>query len=128
MFNNFYKTIHNKYSRFFKFIFFLRYLLMIFFVSIVVFLSIPIFFNYEKKAEIIKLYLLKDYNFKIINYGKIKYNIIPLPNLELNNVQLNFETSKENLSVKKMKIYLNFLNIYNYENFRSKKITIKNQI
>ena len=25
-----------------------------------------------------------------------------------------------------MKIYLNFLNIYNYENFRSKKITIKN--
>ncbi len=125
MFNNFYKTIHNKYSRFFKFIFFIRYLFIIFFISTVLFVSLPIFFNYEKKAEIIKLHILKNYNFKVINYEKIKYNVVPIPNLELNNVQLNFESSKENLSAKKIKIYLNFMNIYNYKNFNSNKITIQ---
>ena len=82
MLNNFYKIIHTKYSKFFEFIFFLRYLLIIFFISIAIFLTIPIFFNYEKKAEIIKLHLLENYDFKISNYEKIKYNIFPLPNLE----------------------------------------------
>ena len=43
------KTINNKYSRFFKFIFFLRYLFAIFFISIALFLTIPGFFNYEKR-------------------------------------------------------------------------------
>ena len=54
MFNKFLKTIHNKYSRFFKFIFLLRYLIAIFLVSSVLFLTIPIFLNHEKKNRTYK--------------------------------------------------------------------------
>ena len=125
MLNKFYKTINNKYSRFFNFIFFLRYLFIIFFISVAIFLIIPIFFNYEKKAEIIKFHLLENYNFKLNDYKKIKYNIFPIPNLEILNSQINFKPIEENLSIKKIKIYPGFLNIYNYENFNSKKIILK---
>ena len=125
MLNNFYKIIHNKYSKFFEFIFFLRYLLIIFFISIATFLTVPFFFNYEKKAEVIKLHLLENYDFKISNYSEIKYNIFPLPNLELSNVQINFKLPLENLRVKNLKIYLNLFSIYNYENFNSKKIILR---
>ena len=125
MLNNFYKTIHNKYSRFFKFIFFLRYLLIIFFISIVVFLIAPTFFDYKKKSEVIKFHLLNNYDLEISNYEKIKYNIFPLPNLEFINAQVNLKSLKENLSVKKIKIYSNLLNIYNHKNFNSNKVTFK---
>ena len=111
MLNKFYKTIHNKYSKFFNFIFFLRYLFIIFFISVAIFLIIPIFFNYEKKAEIIKFHLLENYNFKLNDYKKIKYNIFPIPNLEILNSQINFKPIEENLSIKKIKIYPGFLNI-----------------
>ena len=124
MLNKFYKTIHNKYSKFINFIFFLRYLFIIFFISVAIFLIIPIFFNYEKKAEIIKFHLLENYNFKLNDYKKIKYNIFPIPNLEILNSQINFKPIEENLSIKKIKIYPGFLNIYNYKNFNSKKIIL----
>ena len=125
MLNNFYKIIHTKYSKFFEFIFFLRYLLIIFFVSTAIFLFIPIFFNYEKKVEIIKLYIFENYNFEISNYENIKYNIFPLPNLELINVEINFESFNENLDVKKIKIFPKLLNIYDYKNFSSNKVIFK---
>lgn len=125
MLNKIYKTINNKYFRLFEFIFFLRYLLIIFLISIVLFLTIPIFFNYEKKAEIIKIHLYENYDFKIKNYKKIKYNLFPLPNLEVSDAKISVKSSLENLNVKKLKIYLNFLNIYNYENFNSNKIFLK---
>ena len=90
MLNKFLKTIHNKYSRFFKFIFFLRYLFVTFFVSISLFLTIPIFLDYEKKAELIKNYLKENYNFEINNYENIKYKVFPLPTFELKKTQINF--------------------------------------
>ena len=71
MLNKFFKAIHNKYSRFFKFIFFLRYLLATFFVSIFLFLIVPIFLNHEKKAELIKIFLEENYDFKINDYENI---------------------------------------------------------
>ena len=122
MINKIYKTIHIKYSRFFEFIFFLRYLLLIFLISISIFLITPVFFNYERKAEAIKLHLLNDYNFEIRSYEEIKYNIFPLPNLEIINAQINLKRSAEDLNVKKIRIYPNILNIYNYKNFSSRKI------
>ena len=125
MLNKFKKTIHNKYSRFFEFVFFLRYLLIIFLISIAIFLIIPIFFNYEKKIEVLKSNLLANYNFEIKNYKKIKYNIFPLPNLELTNVQINFKPSLDNLDVKSLKIYPKLSNIYDYKNFNSNKIILK---
>ena len=68
MLNKFNKTIHNKYSRFFKFIFFLRYLFAIFFLSITLFLSIPNFFNFEKRAIFIKDHI-KNARVSRISYG-----------------------------------------------------------
>ena len=121
----FYKTIHNKYSSFFAFIFYLRYLFTIFFISLAIFLSIPTFLDHDKKVEDIKFYLSKNYNFKVKNYEKIKYNIFPLPNLDLTNVQIDLGPIEEIFIVKRLKIYPDFLSIYNYKNFNSKKIFLK---
>jgi hypothetical protein len=98
---------------------------LIFLISIFIFFTIPIFFNYDKKAEFIRLHLLENYNFEIRNYEKIKYNIFPVPNLEIINVRINLKSSIKNLSVKKIKIYPNILNIYNYKKFTSRKINLK---
>ena len=65
MLNKFFKAIHNKHSRLFKFIFFLRYLFATFFVSFFLFLIAPIFLNHEKKAELLKNYLIENYNFEL---------------------------------------------------------------
>ena len=68
MINKLFKTIHNKYLLVFKFLFFLRYLFVIFFVSFALFLIIPKFFDYEKKENIIKNYLLENYDLKVKKY------------------------------------------------------------
>ena len=77
MINNFLKIIHNRYSKLFKFIFFLRYLFLIFSISMALFLIIPKFFNYEKKLENIKNYLLKykDDYYKPLIHNK-EYNTL----------------------------------------------------
>jgi hypothetical protein len=128
MLNKFFKTINNKYYRFFEFLFFLRYLFIISFISLAIFLTIPNFFNYEKKAKVIEKYLLENYNYELINYEKIKYSIFPTPNLVLTNSQIKLKTPVKNFFVKKIKIYPDFLSIYNYENFNSKKIILKDSI
>ena len=122
MLNKLFKTIHNKYSRFFKFIFFLRYLFAIFFVSIALFLTIPTFFNYEKKDELIKNYFIKEYKIRISEYDNIKYKAFPVPRLELKKAQINFIKSNVNFSVKNFKIYPKILSIYNLNNFKVSKI------
>ena len=124
MLNKFFKTIHNKYSRFFNFIFFLRYLFVIFIVSTSLFLTIPIFFNYEKEEELIKNYLIKNYNFEISEYENIKYKAFPVPRLELKKVQINFIKSDTNLNINKLKVYPKILNIYNFNNFEVNKIIL----
>ena len=122
MLNKFFKRIHNTNSRFLKFIFFLRYLIAIFFVAISLFLTIPMFFDFEKKEEIIKNYLLKDYNLEISKYSNMKYTAFPLPRLELKRVQINFEEEKTNLEVADLKIYPKLFSIYNFDNFKANKI------
>ncbi len=122
MLNKFFKTIHNKYSRFFKFIFFLRYLFAIFFVSISLFLTIPMFFNYEKKEEFIKKHLVKSYAFEIIEYENIKYKAFPIPKLELKKVQIKFIKSNTNLNVNKLEVYPKILSIYNMHHFEASKV------
>ena len=124
MINKFFKTIHNKYSRFFKFIFFLRYLLAIFVTAITLFLTIPIFFNYEKREDFIKNYLIDNYNFEIRKYENIKYKPFPVPRLELKNVHINLKKSDTNLDVNKFKIYPNILSIYNFNDFKVSKIIL----
>ena len=68
MINKIYKTINNKYSKFFKFLFFLKYVFAIFFIAILLFISIPKFFNYEKKQEILRDYLVNHYDLELINF------------------------------------------------------------
>ena len=126
MLNKFYKRIHNKYSRFFKFIFFIRYLFAIFFISISLFLTIPNFFNYEKKVELIKNHVFKNYKFKIIKLEEIKFRAFPVPNLELSNVQVNIKNSEIILDIKKLTIFPKLISIYNFEKFQTNKITLKN--
>ena len=68
MINKFFKTIHNKYSRFFRFLFFLRYLFAIFLFALILFLFIPKLFNYENRAGIINKHLLNIYDYDILKY------------------------------------------------------------
>ena len=126
MFNKIFKNTHSKYNKIFNFIFFLRYLLAIFLVSIALFLIIPSFFNYEKKAEIIKKSLLYNYDLKINKYDKIKFKAFPIPRLEFKNVLINFENSDVELNIKNLRVFPKILSIYNYKNFEINKIILKN--
>ena len=125
MLNKFYKIINNKYSRFFRFIFFLRYLFAIFFISIALFLIIPTFFDHEKRSEIIKNQVLKGYNIKLNRYEKIKFVALPIPNIEFENALINIGDPSVNLNIKSLKIYPKLFSIYNYKNFYINKISIK---
>ena len=122
MINKIFKTIHNKFSRFFRFIFFLRYLFGLFLTSIILFLLIPYFFDYEKRSEIFKKYLEENYNFKISKYEKIEFKALPIPKIEYKNVLINFKQPSIELNTNKLTIYPKFYSIYNHENFQSNKI------
>ena len=85
MLNKILKTIHNKYSKFFKFIFPKILICGIFYFFNYIF-NVPYLFDYEQKFKNIKNYLFKNYNFEINSYGKISYRLIPSPNIELENI------------------------------------------
>lgn len=126
MLNKFFKTINKRYSKFFGFIFFLRYLIAIFSIAVTLFLTIPFFFNYDKRAQVVKNNVFKNYNFKIYNYEKISFKLLPLPNLEFKNVEIKLEDDSSNLSVENLKIFPKIFSIYNYENFIIDKIVLNN--
>ena len=99
MINKIYKIINNKFSRFFKFIFFLKYLFVIFFVATALFLTIPHFFDYQKKERGIKSYMLQNLGLDIKSFEKIKFNSFPTPHYELKKIYSNFDTKEINLNV-----------------------------
>ena len=125
MINKTYKSIHNKYLNFFKLFFFLRYVFVIFLISTISFLLIPKLFDYKKKDEIIKNYLIKKYDLEIIGYGKIEFNIFPMPNLTIKNVKSKIADKIIDLKVENINIFLKLNNLYNYENFDAKKVTLE---
>ena len=129
MINKFFKIINNKNSSVLKFIFFLRYLLLLFLISSILFLNIPKFFNYNKKEKLISEYLQTNYNFEIKDLDSIKYRSFPAPYLEIQNTNLRFNSIETNLFTKTLKIYLNLRSIYNFDNFKVRKIKlIENKI
>ena len=128
MINKIYKRIHNKYSSLFKFIFFLRYVFGIFILSVALFLSIPHFLDYKKKDEIIKKLLFQDYGLQLINYDRIKYNSLPTPRLEILNATNFLNKDLAKLTTKKLVIYLELKNIYNFQNLKAKKIVLNENI
>ena len=125
MINKFYKTIHNKYSRFLRFIFFLRYVIGLFVISTIIFLLVPNYFNYEKRSKNFKNHLIKNYDIKILTYEKIEFNSFLFPYIEFKNVSIKLNSSPVKLNVKKLKVFPKFLSIYDYQNFQSTKIVLK---
>ena len=125
MINKIYKRIHNKYSSIFKFFFFLRHVFIIFLISTALFFSVPKFFDYEKKDEIIKKYLINYYGLEMVDYKNIEYKILPMPNLSISQTNLKLKDKPINLKSNDINIFLDFKNIYNYENFKAKKIVFK---
>ena len=128
MINKIYKTINNKFSRLFKFIFFLRYLFSIFFVALLIILLIPQVFDYKKKEQIIKQYLFNNYGLKIIKMDNIDFNSFPVPNLQINNPIINPSSDNLSLSSQKLIIYPEIFSIYNYNNFHARKIKLINSV
>ncbi len=126
MINKIYKIINNKFSKFFKFIFFIRYLFVIFFVAIALFLFIPLYFDYSKREEIIKNYLLKSYGLRVKNLEIIEFKSLPVPHLSIKNSNINFYTEKINFKTQNLIIYPELFSIYNYKNFHAKKIKLQN--
>ena len=105
MINKIYKIINNKFPRILKFIISLRYLFLIFTISLAIFLIIPQFFNYEKKKEIIKTYLLDNYDLKVKTLDKIEFISFPFPYLEIKNLIIDFPLNKSVFRIQKLKIY-----------------------
>ena len=125
MINRIYKTINNKFSRFFKTFFFLRYLLVTFLVSFTLFLIIPNFFDY-KKEDIIKNILLKKYGIEATEIGKIRFNSLPTPYLKINDINFTQNSTKASIITKELKIYPKLLSIYDFRNFKIKKVKFTN--
>ena len=124
MINKIYKRIHNKHLVLFKFFFFLRHIFTIFLIAITLFFTIPKFFNYEKKQQIIEDYLINYYDLELDNYKSIEFKIFPLPNLYIKNIYLKVREKPIIFRSRNMNIFLNFKNIYNYQNFNAKKILL----
>ena len=126
MINKIYKIIHNKYLKFFKLFLFLKYIFLIFLIAISLFLSIPKFFNYEKKENIIKNFLIKNYQLEIVKNNLITFNAFPLPHILFKDVNLKVQNGTTIFTVQNLKIFLNIKSIYNYKNFNVKKIILLN--
>ena len=125
MLNKFFKTIHNKYSKLFKFIFFLKYLILITIISIALFFTIPIFFNYEKRSDIIKNFLQEKYKLEVLKYEKIIFRPFPTPNIRIENSIINFNNTSTEFKAKNLFIHPKISSIYNFKNFQSDKIILK---
>ena len=126
MINKIYKIIHNKFSSFFKFVFFLRYLIVIFFVAIALFLIIPYFFDYKKKEKIITNYLSNFYGIEVNKLEKINYRFYPVPHLRIHNLKANFLLKDVDLQTEEIIIYPKLSSIYNYENLDVNNIKFQN--
>ncbi len=126
MINKIQKIINNKFSGFFKFVFFLRYLFLIFFVAILLFLLIPYFFDYKKKYLVIDSYMSNNYGLDIKNIDNIKYKSFPSPRLVITNVSSDFFSTETNFKIEKLIIYPKILNIYNYSNYEVRKVFVEN--
>ena len=57
---------------------------------------------------------------------KINFKTFPIPNLELSNVQANVKNTEINLDIKKLVIFPKLISIYNFENFQTNKLILKN--
>ena len=71
-------------------------------------------------------YLSQNYGLEIIDIKNVKYKSLPTPQLQINNIKAKFHTKYENFEIKELTIYPELFSIYNYDNFQSRKIKLKN--
>ncbi|MDA9684823.1 hypothetical protein N9U33_04475, partial [Candidatus Pelagibacter bacterium] len=124
MINKIFKTIHNRFSTFFKFVFFIRYLFLVFFVATLLFIAIPHFFDYKKKEKIIFDYLFQSYDLKINEIKTIKYSSFPVPHLKIINSKGNLFSKDISIKINNLKLYPSFESIYNFDDYKIKKIEL----
>ena len=124
MINKILKTIHNRFSIFFKFVFFIRYLFVVFFVATFLFLIIPLFFDYKKKEIIISDHLFQSYGLKINEIETIKYQPFPTPHLQLINSSGNLFSDDIDVKINNLTLYPSLPSIYNFSNYQINKIKL----
>jgi len=124
MINKIYKTIHNKFSIFFKFVFFIRYLFVVFFVATFLFLIIPHFFDYKKKEILISSQLFQSYGLKINEIETIKYQPFPAPHLQLINSSGSLFSNDIDIKINNLILYPSLSSIYDFSNFQINKIKL----
>ena len=124
MINKIYKTIHNRFSIFFKFVFFIRYLFVVFFVATFLFLIIPHFFDYKKKVFLISGQLFQSYGLKISKVETIKYQPFPVPHLQLINSSGSLFTNGIDIKINKLILYPSLSSVYNFSNYQINKIEL----
>ena len=117
MINKIYKTIHNRFSIFFKFVFFIRYLFVVFFVATYLFLIIPYFFDYKKKEFLISGKLFQSYGLKISQIETIKYKPFPVPHLQLINSSGSLFFNGIDIKISNLKLYPSLSSVYNFSNY-----------
>ena len=125
MINKINKIIHNKNSLFLKFLFKLRYVVGIFFISMVLFLLIPNLLDYKKKETVISNYLLNNYGIELYSIKSIDYKVLPTPNLEVTEVVANLNVTSQIIKTKKVRLFIPFKNIYNFESLEIKSIILE---
>ena len=126
MINKFLELIHNRFLKYFKHFFFMRYIFGIFLIAFILFISIPKFLNFEKKRLILNDFLMKKYEIKIDRYKNISFKIFPLPHLSIQGAKIKAGNNLSILNTQDLKIYVNPIHIYNFQNFKSKKISLNN--
>ena len=124
MINKIYKTIHNRFSIFFKFVFFIRYLFVVFFVATFLFLIIPLFFDYKKKETFISGPLFQSYGLKINEIETIKYQPFPAPHLQLINSSGNLFSNDFDVKINNLILYPSLSSIYNFSDYQIHKIRL----
>ena len=72
--------------------------------------------------------MFQDYGLQLINYDRIKYNSLPTPRLEILNATNFLNKDLAELTTKKLVIYLELKNIYNFQNLKAKKIVLNENI
>ena len=125
MINKFFRRILNRQLKFFSLFLLLKHTIIFFTVITIIFFSIPKLFDYEKKKNLIKNYLLDKYTLETSNIDSIKYQIFPLPNLTLKDINFSIQDGLINSSTKNLKIYLNFKNILTLKDLNAKKLVLE---
>ena len=121
MINKIFKIVNNKFSRFFKFVFFIRYLFVVFFVATFLFLIIPLFFDYKKKEILISGELFQSYGLKINEIETIKYKPFPAPHLQLINFSGNLFSNDIDVKINNLILYPRLSSIYNFSRYQIHK-------